>query len=161
VFTTARHWPLSWHRLIQSTPSGPVSLRCILILSCHLLLRPPVGVFPSGFRTVILYTFPLPSHTRYTPRPSHPPWFDHTNNTRLRVQIIELLITQVISSLLSLPSTLFSNTLYCAPAKITSLKGVTHATVNCGAVTWLWVRTRRTLAASAGESALLSGNKRE
>jgi hypothetical protein len=36
VFTTARHWSLSWARCTQSTPSHPISLRSILILSSHL-----------------------------------------------------------------------------------------------------------------------------
>jgi hypothetical protein len=29
VFTTARHWSLSWSRWIQSTNSHPISLRSI------------------------------------------------------------------------------------------------------------------------------------
>jgi hypothetical protein len=33
VFTRARHWLQSWARCIQSTPSHPISLRSILILS--------------------------------------------------------------------------------------------------------------------------------
>jgi len=31
VFTTARHWSLSWARCIRSTPSHTISLRSILI----------------------------------------------------------------------------------------------------------------------------------
>jgi hypothetical protein len=38
VFTRALHWSLSWAILIQSTPSHPMSLRSILILSTHLRL---------------------------------------------------------------------------------------------------------------------------
>jgi hypothetical protein len=38
VFTTGHHWSLSWARWTQSTPSYPVSLRRILILSSHLRL---------------------------------------------------------------------------------------------------------------------------
>jgi hypothetical protein len=33
VFTTARHWSLSWAKWNKSTPSCPISLRTILILS--------------------------------------------------------------------------------------------------------------------------------
>jgi hypothetical protein len=44
VLTRARHWSLSWVRLIQSIPPQPISLGSILILSSHLRL----GV-PSGF----------------------------------------------------------------------------------------------------------------
>jgi hypothetical protein len=32
VFTTARHWSLSWVRWIQSIPSHPISLRCTPLL---------------------------------------------------------------------------------------------------------------------------------
>jgi glucan phosphoethanolaminetransferase (alkaline phosphatase superfamily) len=38
VFTAARHWSVSWARWIQSTFCHPVSLRCVLILSCYLLI---------------------------------------------------------------------------------------------------------------------------
>jgi hypothetical protein len=57
VFTTTRHWSLSWARCIQSTPSQPISLRPILILSSRLLLGLPTGFFLSGFPTNILYAF--------------------------------------------------------------------------------------------------------
>jgi hypothetical protein len=33
VFPRALHWSLSWAKSIQSTPSHPISLRSILILS--------------------------------------------------------------------------------------------------------------------------------
>jgi len=45
VFTTC-HWPLSWARWIQSTPSHAISLRSILMLSSHLWLGHPNGLFP-------------------------------------------------------------------------------------------------------------------
>jgi hypothetical protein len=38
-------------------PSHPISLRSILILSIHLQLGLPFGIFPSGFPTNILYAF--------------------------------------------------------------------------------------------------------
>jgi hypothetical protein len=65
VFTRALHWSLSWARSIQSTPSHPISLRSILILSIQLRLGLPSGLFPSGFPTNILYAF-LVSHIRAT-----------------------------------------------------------------------------------------------
>jgi hypothetical protein len=57
VFTTALHWSLSWARVIQSTPSHPISLRSILILSTHLRLGLPSGLLPSGFPSNILFAF--------------------------------------------------------------------------------------------------------
>jgi hypothetical protein len=44
-----------WATSIQSIPSLPISLRSILILSTHLRLGLPGGLFPSGFLTNILY----------------------------------------------------------------------------------------------------------
>jgi hypothetical protein len=58
----ALHWSLPWARLIQSIPLHPVSLRSILILSTHLYLHLPSGLFPSGFPTNILYAFVFPIH---------------------------------------------------------------------------------------------------
>jgi hypothetical protein len=51
----------------QSSPSHPISLRYILILSPHLHLGLASGLFPSGFPTKILYAFvlhalPIPAH---------------------------------------------------------------------------------------------------
>jgi hypothetical protein len=55
VFTRARHWSLFWARSIQFIQSHPISLRSILILSTHLRLGLPSGLFPSGIPTDILY----------------------------------------------------------------------------------------------------------
>jgi hypothetical protein len=57
VFTTALHWSLSWAISMQSTPSHPISLRSIVILSTHLRLGLPSGFFPPGFPTNIPYAF--------------------------------------------------------------------------------------------------------
>jgi hypothetical protein len=57
VFTSALHWSLSWARSTQSTPSHPISLRSILILSTHQRLGLPSGLLHSGFPTNILYAF--------------------------------------------------------------------------------------------------------
>jgi hypothetical protein len=65
MFTRALHWSLSGARSIQSKPSHPISLRSILILSTHLRLGLPSGLFASGVPTNILYEF-LSSPNRAT-----------------------------------------------------------------------------------------------
>jgi hypothetical protein len=57
VFGRACHWSLSWARWIWSAGSHPISLRSILMLSSHLRLTLPNGLFPSGYPTEILYAF--------------------------------------------------------------------------------------------------------
>jgi hypothetical protein len=62
VFTRALHWSLFWAISIQSTPSHPISLRYTLILSSHLPLDHPSGLFSSGVPTNILHAclfFPI------------------------------------------------------------------------------------------------------
>jgi hypothetical protein len=55
-------------------------------LSTLLRLGLTSGLFPSGFNTNILYAF-LFSPSCYKPRPSEPPWFDHS-----WVQVTKLVI---------------------------------------------------------------------
>jgi len=57
VYTRACHWSIPTTRCIQSTSSNPASLRSVLILSYHLRLGLPSGLFPSGFTTKTLYAF--------------------------------------------------------------------------------------------------------
>ena len=56
AFTSVRHLSLSLAILIQSMPPHPTSWRSILILSSHLRLVLPSGLFHSGFPTKTLYT---------------------------------------------------------------------------------------------------------
>jgi hypothetical protein len=56
-FTRALHLFLSWATPIQPTSPHHTSPRSILILSTHLRLGPPSGLFPSGFPTNNLYAF--------------------------------------------------------------------------------------------------------
>ena len=65
AFTSARFLSLSWANSIQSTPLHPTSWKSILILSSHLRLGLPSGLFPSSFPTKTLYT-PLLSPIRVT-----------------------------------------------------------------------------------------------
>ena len=65
AFTSFRHPSLSWASQIQSTCPQPTSWKSILILSTHLCLGLPSGLFPSGFPTRTLYA------------PSPPPYALH------------------------------------------------------------------------------------
>jgi len=56
ALTNVRRLSLSWASPIQSTYPHPNSWRSILILSTHLRLGLPSGIFPSGFATKTLYT---------------------------------------------------------------------------------------------------------
>ena len=55
AFTSFRHPSLSWTSPIQSTHPQPTSWRSILILSTHLRLGLPSGLFTFGFPTRTLY----------------------------------------------------------------------------------------------------------
>ena len=57
AFTTALHMAPSWARWIQWTPSHPIYLRSILIISYHSRQGIPSGLFHSGIPTKILYAF--------------------------------------------------------------------------------------------------------
>jgi len=63
AFRSARHPFLSCAKSIQSMPPHPPSCRSILILSCHLRLGLPSGLFRSHLPTKTLYT-PLLSSIR-------------------------------------------------------------------------------------------------
>ena len=65
ILTSVRHLSLSWAGPIQSIHPHPSSWRSIPILSTHLRLGLPSGLFPSGFPTKTLYN-PLFSPIRAT-----------------------------------------------------------------------------------------------
>jgi hypothetical protein len=71
VLTSAHHLSLPWPNSIQSPQTPPTSWRSILILSSHLRLSLPNGLFPSGFsHQNPVHTSPLPN-MRHKPCPSH------------------------------------------------------------------------------------------
>ena len=119
ALTSVRHLSLSWASPIQSIYPHPTSWRSILILSTHLRLGLPSGLFPSGFPTKTLYT-PLSSPIRAT-CPAHLILLDFITRTLLGEEyrslsssLCSLLHSPVTSSLLGpniLPNTMFSNTL--------------------------------------------------
>ena len=65
ALTSVRHMSLSWASPIQSIYPHPTSCRSVLMLSTHLRLGLPSGLFLSGFPTKNLYT-PLSSPIRAT-----------------------------------------------------------------------------------------------
>ena len=76
ALTSSRHLSLSWVSSIQSITPHPTSWRSILILSSHLHLRLPSGLFPSICPTKTLYT-PLLCTIRAT-CPAHRSLLDFT-----------------------------------------------------------------------------------
>ena len=69
ALTSVCHLSLSWASPIQSTYPHPTSWRSILILSTHLCLGLPSGLFPSSFPTKTLYaplSYPYVPHGRPT-----------------------------------------------------------------------------------------------
>ena len=65
--TSARQLSISWAGSIQSIPPHPTSGRSTLILSSHLRLALPSGLFPSGFSTKPFIRLSSPSYVLYAP----------------------------------------------------------------------------------------------
>ena len=103
--TSVRHLSLSWASPMQSTYPHPTSWRSILILSTHLRLGLPSGLFTSGFPTKNIYA-PLSSPIRTT-CPAHLILLDFITRTILGEEyrsfsssLCNLLYSPVTSSLL-------------------------------------------------------------
>ena len=130
IFTSACHLSLSWASSIPSVPPHPTSWSSILILSSHLCLCLPSGLFPSGFPTKTLYT-PFLSPIRTT-CPTHLILINFITQTilgeeygSLSSSLCSFLHSPVTLSLLSpniLPSTLFPNTLSMCVCATTDLE---------------------------------------
>ena len=115
ALTSVRHLSLSRASPIQSIYTHPTSWRSILILSTHLSLGLPSGLFPSGFPTKTLYT-PLSSPIRAT-CPAHLIILDFITRTILGEEyrpfsssLCNLLHSPVTSSFLG-PNILFNTIL--------------------------------------------------
>ena len=119
TLTSFCHLSLSWSSPIQSIYPHPTSWRSILILSTHLCLGLPSGLFPFSFPTKTLYT-PLSSPICAT-CPAHLILLDFITHTILGEEyksfsssLCSLLHSHITSSLLNpniLLNTMFSNTL--------------------------------------------------
>ena len=83
ALTSVRHLSLSWASPIQSIYPHPNSWRSIIILSNHLRLGLPSGLFLSGFPTKTLYT-PLSSLIRAT-CPAHLNLVEKDSNIDFRI----------------------------------------------------------------------------
>jgi len=59
MFTAAHHQPISWARLFHFIFSHTLSLRHVVVFSCHLFFSLPSVLFFSGFPTKILHYFSL------------------------------------------------------------------------------------------------------
>ena len=99
VPTSARHLSLSWANSMQSPQLPPTSWRSILILSSHLRLGLPNGLFPSGFPIRTLCT-PLPSPIRTT-CPAHLILLDFTTRTIVKLTLHYLIFLYIIWVIIS------------------------------------------------------------
>jgi hypothetical protein len=82
VFRRARHWFLSYLLKIHSS---------IILPSTS---GSSAWFFPSGFSMKNFVCVFHPSHACSMPRPSHTPWFYHSDNIWWSVQVMKLLIMQ-------------------------------------------------------------------
>ena len=79
MFTRVNHRSLFWARLMQPTPSHPISLKYILTLSSHLCISiQSFLLFFNVFHHKPEFIFLL-SSAFHMSCPSQPPWFIHPN----------------------------------------------------------------------------------
>ena len=88
ALTSVRHLSLFWASPIQSTYPHPTSWRSILILSTHLRLGLPSGLFPFGFPTKALYA---PSPHPYAPHAQPVSFFSNLSPAQYWVSISRLI----------------------------------------------------------------------
>src|SRR5215470_8073501 len=101
ALTSVRHLSLSWASPIQSTYPHPITWRSILILSTHLRLGLPSGLFPSGFPTKTLYA---PSPHPYAPHAQPISFFSILSPARYWVRSTDHSAPRyAVSSILPLP----------------------------------------------------------
>jgi len=67
AFTNARQLSLSWATSIQSIPPRPTSWKSVFLVSSHLRLGLPSGLFPSGSSPKTLYTLSSPPYMLHAP----------------------------------------------------------------------------------------------
>jgi hypothetical protein len=94
AFTSARHLSLSWASSIQFISPHPTYWRSILILSSHLCLGLPSGMFHSGFPTKTQYT-----HLLYPLRATfatHKILLDLITQTTMAVQWVPTFVVSVL-----------------------------------------------------------------
>ena len=101
ALTSVRHPSLSWASSIQSIYPHPTSWRSILILSTHLCLGLPSGLFLSGFPIKTLYA---PSPHPYAPHAQPISFFSVLSPAQYWVRSTNHLAPRyAISSILPLP----------------------------------------------------------
>jgi len=132
------HWSLSWARWIQSIPSNPVSLRCVLMLSSHLpsCLRMVFALQISNQNVIWISHLSL---AFYMPTQVILFWVDHPSN----IGEVHKLWSSSLCSLLQPPalsshwgpnillSTLYINTLnLCSSRSVRNQVNWTVATIH-------------------------------